>query len=165
MFRQYDFNEPWDSPNNRKLLASRPSTYAIHDKKSQTGTYTNYLAVVGNETVWPFDKSSSLDQIKDSLTSTILVVENHGADVQWTEPRDLEFRKMNMEIEAESPSGISSRFQPPAVVTTDWRVRTLEMELSPETLRALLTANGGEEIPVDSNSREIPDGRRRPLKE
>jgi uncharacterized protein DUF1559 len=37
LYEQYDFDEPWDGPNNRKLLAQRPSVFAFHDVQSQQG--------------------------------------------------------------------------------------------------------------------------------
>lgn len=162
LYEQYDFDEPWDGPNNRKLLTQRPSIYAFHDKESQTGTATNYVAVVGDESAWPFGKSLSMDQISDGGALTILIVENQGGDIPWTQPRDLEFATMSMEVGA--PSGISSRFDPPAVVTADGSVHTLSLGLAPATLRALLTARGGEDVPVDSHLQEVPDGRGRPVK-
>jgi hypothetical protein len=162
LYEQYDLDEPWDGPNNRKLLAQRPSVYAFHDKESQTGTVTNYVAVVGDKTVWPQGKSLSMDQISDGGALTILIVENQGGDIPWTEPRDLEFAAMSMEVG--TPSGISSRFDPPAVVTADGSVHTLSLGLAPATLRALLTARGGEDVPVDSHLKEVSDGRRRPVR-
>ncbi len=162
LYDQYNFDEPWDGPNNRKLLAQRPSIYAFHDTQSQKGAATNYLAVIGDESVWPFGNSLTMDQISDGPQLTILIVENHGSDIPWTEPRDLALDSMSMEIG--NPGGISSRFDPPAVVTADGRVHTLSAGLPRQTVRALLTARGGDEVPVDANLQEIPDGRNRPVK-
>ncbi|MEX2027268.1 MAG: hypothetical protein WEH44_08200, partial [Pirellulaceae bacterium] len=86
--------------------------------------------------------------------------ENHGGDIPWTQPRDLALDTMSMEVGA--PGGINSRFDPPAVVTADGSVHTLSLGLAPPILRALLTARGGEDVPVDSHLREVPDGRGRP---
>ena len=162
LYEQYDFDEPWDGPNNRKLLAQRPSVYAFHGSQSEKGTAANYLAVVGAETAWPHDKPLRMDQISDGAELTILIVENEGANVPWTAPRDLDLATMNLEIG--HPRGISSRFDPPAVVTADGSVHTLSLGLSRETLRALLTARSGEKPPVDANLQQVPDGRGRPMK-
>lgn len=165
LYGQYDFNEPWDGPHNIKLVDKRPTVYAFHDSESRAGTTTtNYLAVVGAETVWPGGKSFSMDQLGDGADQTILIVENHGSGIPWTAPRDLDFATMSMDVGAASPNGVSSRFEPPAVVTASRRVHTVSMRLLPKTLKALLTANGGEKLSVDAQFNEIPDGRLRPLK-
>jgi hypothetical protein len=164
LYEEYNFDEPWNGPNNRKLLAKRPSVYAFSDSDLASGGVTNYLAVVGNETVWPFDKSLSLKQIADG-GNTIIVVENHSAGIQWTEPRDLEFATMNFDVAAEPADGVSSRFDPPAVVTLDGSVQALSMRLPPAALRARLTANGQEEAEMSDAFSEIADGRNRPVKE
>jgi hypothetical protein len=61
-------------------------------------------------------------------------------------------------------NGVSSRFIPPAVVTLDGQVQTLDFGLTPDGLRALLTANGGE-TPISNGTTAIPDGRLRSLPE
>ena len=165
LYEQYDFREPWDGPNNRKLLSKRPSLYAFHGTEREESTTTNYLAVVGDETVWPGKQSLHMASIGDDPARTILVVENEGADIAWTEPRDLDFASMNMEVAAGATDGISSRFSQPAVVTAAGYVHTLASGLSPQTLRALLTASGGEHVAVDEHLKEVPDARNRPRNE
>jgi hypothetical protein len=50
LYNKYRMDEPWDGPNNRKLLGSMPSVYrcpsAGHDGKSSREC-ASYLAVVG----------------------------------------------------------------------------------------------------------------------
>lgn len=162
LYEAYDFNEPWDGPNNRKLIAQRPNVYALHDKASQTGTDTNYLAVVGAETAWPGATPLRYDEVGDGTSDTILIVENVGSGIAWTAPRDLSFETMPLNLAVASPEGISSRYTPPAAVTLDGRVRTLHLELPMEGLRALLTANGGDYVEAGGTT-VIRDGRQRPV--
>ena len=162
LYEAYDFSEPWDGPHNRQLLSRRPAVYAFHDAKSKNGSVTNYLAVLGDDTVWPFEQTLRMDEIEDGPSSTILVIENRGSGIGWTEPRDFELRTMNLHVNAEPADGLSSRFQPPAVVTADGHVHTVPIETGPETLHALLTARGGEDVRLDEDLPEIADGRDRP---
>ena len=54
VYAAYDFGEPWDGPNNRRLIARMPDIFRCPtDSHAPAGT-TNYVAVVGNETAWPF---------------------------------------------------------------------------------------------------------------
>lgn len=120
--------------------------------------------MVGEGTAWPGTAALRYDDIADGVSNTILVVENVGGGVHWTEPRDLELASMSLDVAGAPPNGVSSRFTPPAVVTLDGQVQTLDAGLTPEGLRALLTANGGEP-PVPNATTAIPDGRLRPLRD
>jgi hypothetical protein len=160
--RAYDFSESWDGPNNRKLADPMPRVYHFYGEERPGTTTANYLAVVGAETVWPAEGTVSRADAKDGLSTTILIVENRGAHVPWMEPRDLGFATMDFRLN--QPNGVSSRFEDPAVAMLDGSVLRLGKDLSPATLRALLTIRGGEEVGVGAEGWEVlADGRdRRP---
>lgn len=162
---QYDFSQPWDSPHNMKLLPHRPAVYELRSNEGASPTTTNYVAIVGEGTMWPYGDSVSTQQISDGLSQTIMVAENLGANIPWTAPRDLELETMELSLAAESPRGISSRYDPPAVAMADGAVRTLPMNLTPAALQALISIAGGEELNMDGDGiLLIDDGRKRPLK-
>jgi hypothetical protein len=175
ILRQYRFDEPWDGPNNRLLADRMPSTYALHgDRKSGTTT-TNYLAVVGPKTVWqpgrllgPLpvwrpDRPIAQRDITDGSDSTLLIAENRGLNVHWMEPRDLDFDTMDWTVN--SPKGISSKYDRPAVLMANYSVVRVSPGLSPATLRAMATVAGGELVSGggDGTWDVIPDGRDRPV--
>ena len=97
------------------------------------------------------------------MANTILIVENHGAGVHWMEPRDLWFAEMDFAIN--SPRGLSSKYLEPAVVMLDSSLYRFQKEVSPATLKALLTIRGGERLELDEEGgwRQMADGRQRPL--
>ena len=164
LYDAYRFDEPWDGPNNAKLAGRMPRVFALHGLGSPGGTTTNYLAVVGPETAWPGSTPAKREAITDDPASTILVVENLGAGVHWMEPRDLDFATMDFALR--SPRGLSSHYVDPAIVTVDGTVRRLHAGLTPEILRALLTARGGERLHDGGAGWErLDDGRLRPLAE
>ena len=150
LYRQYDFNEPWNGPHNRRLAGQMPQVYALHGEYHPGRSTTNYLAVVGPETVWPGSGQRTEQDVTDGPSNTVLIVENLGMGVHWMEPRDLSLSGMSFEIN--SPDGISSKYVDPAVVLLDARVRRLRQDLQPATLKAMLTIAGGERIS------EGPDG-------
>lgn len=124
---------------------------------------TNYLAVVGAETMWPGKVGRKWDEIKDNPSQTILIVENLGLGVHWMEPRDLDFRTMPFAVD--HPDGVSSWYKNPSVVTADASVRQLSKEMTPEALRAALTVAGGEKLSDQGNGwTVIDDGRDRERK-
>jgi hypothetical protein len=161
VYRRYLFSEPWDGPNNRQLELPTPGSYVFHGEKRTESTTTNYLAIVGPETVWPGRSTITSDAVKDGKEGTILVVENRGAGIHWMEPRDLSFADMDFTFN--SPRGLSSKYRDPAVATLDGRVYRLRKELSAETLRALLTIRGSERVGPDGEGgwEFLPDGRLR----
>ena len=89
LYEAYDFDEPWDGPNNSKLAEIldilRCPTATTPD------THTSYLAVVGPRTAWPDGKSSRLDDFGDGTANTLLLIESHQHSVHWMEPRDISF--------------------------------------------------------------------------
>ncbi len=162
LYDQYNFSEPWDGPNNHRLAAKMPAVYALHGDYQPGLTATNYLAVVGPETAWPGQKSLASEDVTDDSASTILVVENRGADVPWMAPQDLTFSAMPLEIN--HPEGVSSKYVEPAVAMLDGELHRLRPDLSPDALRALLTVAGGEDIQqYNGQWTLLPDGRDRPL--
>jgi hypothetical protein len=95
LYKQYNFNEPWDGPNNKKLSGDRPSTYACpSDEKAREkgGTCTSYVAVVGSNAVWNGQKAKSINDpnFRDKMSSSIMLVEVADTDINWMEPKDLD---------------------------------------------------------------------------
>ena len=92
LYSAYNFNEPWDSPSNRRLLAQRPTEFSCpaHGNDSRHhDTCTSYVAVVGPSTSWPGPVGKRLSQLVDPTGEILLVVEAAGDDIPWTEPQDL----------------------------------------------------------------------------
>ena len=159
---QYASDDRWDSPRNQHVLSQMPSYYVFHGEHHPGVTVTNYLAVVGGETAWPGAATLSRDDVTDGLSRTILIVENHGAAIQWLEPRDLLFDRMSFEIG--SPAGLSSKYLDPAVAMLDGSTRQVGAEVTPEALRAVLTASGGENVQeMEGEWTVLADGRQREI--
>jgi prepilin-type processing-associated H-X9-DG protein len=151
LYVQYRFDEPWDGPNNRKLadkilhVFNCPSE--VHGDGKGTATMTSYVAVVGPETAWPGTKPTTIRDIKDGTSNTLLIVEVANSGIHWMEPRDLHVVQMASTINPKSGQGISSPHTGGAqVLMADGAVRFISQNLAAETIRALLTAHGNETI-------------------
>jgi hypothetical protein len=148
LFDAYSFAEPWDGPHNRQLLARMPDCYRCPADGSAEPFTTNYVAVIGDETAWPFDRGLRPAEITDGESNTIAVVETVGLNVPWMQPRDLEFAMIDFAINSESGYGMSSKHSPEHsmadVLFCDGRVQTLFSQLGAESMRAPLTVAGGE---------------------
>ncbi|HEY1598016.1 MAG TPA: DUF1559 domain-containing protein [Pirellulales bacterium] len=146
----YDLSEPWDGPNNRKLIDHMPyNIYRCASDFHATPGTSNFVAVVGPETLWPGAASRKPDEVSDGLSNTIAVVEVADLDIPWTQPRDLEFANIPFAIDPPAAGGIRSKHKAHAtnVLLADGSVRFLA-DIDPATLRALLTAAGNETASV-----------------
>lgn len=90
LFRQFKLDEPWDSPNNKKLLARMPKVYAPVRGKAKTPHSTSYQVFTGQKTIFEGIRGSRIVDIPDGTSNTILLIEG-GEAVPWTKPADLVF--------------------------------------------------------------------------
>ena len=157
----YDFTQAWDHAANAPLAERMPRLFAFAGDYEPGVTITNFVAVVGRETVWPGRDKLTKKDVTDGTSNTIMVVENAGAKIPWLAPRDLALATMPLALQ--DPLGVSSKYLDPAVAMLDCSVQRLHKDLTPQTLRALLTARGGEELRQDEKRgwSVLEDGRLR----
>jgi prepilin-type processing-associated H-X9-DG protein len=154
LYDEYHFDEPWDGPNNRKLHGRRVAEFKCPASDAeQKSAETNYLAVVGSATAWNEDHSKTLKDFTDGPEKTILVVEVVNSGVHWMEPRDLHVLQMNPAVNPKAGQGISSPHKTGGanVLFADGRVVFLMTDTPVETIKALLTLQGGEDTRLDGN--------------
>ncbi len=92
LFDEYDFDEAWNGPNNRKLLGRRPQVYSCPgntNRLAETDTNSDFVAVVGSRTVWPGPVGRKTREISDATSATLLIVEASAEGIPWTKPQDL----------------------------------------------------------------------------
>jgi hypothetical protein len=160
LYKQFKLDEPWDGPNNSKLIAQMPKTYALPGDTTAPPGYTYYRAFVAtnNQTSGittafaaprpgqPGGRTQGIHfpgGFPDGMSNTILVVEAQTA-APWTKPDELSF----------DPNGplppmgghFSGGFQ---AVMADGSVHWVSSSVSQQTLRAAITANGGEVLGPD----------------
>ncbi len=150
LYETYNFDQPWNSPDNAKLADQAHSIFRRPEDPVDS-PFTRFVAVVGPETVFPGAKALSFGDIGDGLTHTIGFVEITGSDIHWMEPRDLRFDQLSFRINDRSAQGarIGSPYSNVRIAFMDGSIRTIMDDMPAATLRALLTANGGEAISAD----------------
>jgi prepilin-type processing-associated H-X9-DG protein len=148
LYRQYDFNEPWDGPNNRRLAGIIQTLYRCPSEDVTTGrSETSYVMIVGNGTISDGPTPTAVKQITDGTSNTILVVEVAGSGIPWAEPRDLKVQDLAFGLSGGAGQGIGSRH--PSVVNVlfcDGSVQSIEKSIDPELLRGMTTIAGGEDV-------------------
>jgi len=146
--REYSFDEPWNGPNNSKLANRMPAMFRCpSDLDAKEGT-TNYVVVVGDQTMWPGAVGRKLSATNG--IDTILLVEVKDLNINWLEPRDLEFDSMNFQVNSPSGNCIGSHHPAGALVWIAGGGRPLLRDGTPqEDVRFLLT------VGRDVNARRI----------
>ena len=147
LYKQYDFAEPWDGPRNSRLLNGGPELFHCPSANNQEPSATNYVAIVGDATLWPGNRSVRFEDIKDGMSNTIMLMEIANSDINWMDPRDITFEKTvaganvagERQIDGNHKNGANVEF-------ADGSVMFLSDKTSPETLKALLTIAGGEKV-------------------
>lgn len=115
LFHEYDLNESWDGPNNRKLWDQMPEVYRCPGRdraRSLGGPFSDvpqnaasYFAVVGDETAWPGSRGIAESEIKDDPSETLLMLEYSGSAKPWTAPDDLTLDQALACFESPEPQG------------------------------------------------------------
>jgi prepilin-type processing-associated H-X9-DG protein len=145
LYNEYRFDEPWDGPNNRKLIDKMPAiyTYPGPDGTPSSRSHTSYFVFNGPQTIGGTAGGAQIQQITDGTSNTILAVEARR-DVPWTKPEDLPFDPNNAvpDLGGFTPDGFNALF-------ADGSVRYIKKSINPRILKYLITPNGGEVISSD----------------
>jgi len=160
LYDLYDFGEPWDGPNNRKLMAEVPHYYVCPSRtasNAQSRSQPSYFAVVGPKTMWPEAESRRIKEIQgaDGTSQTLLVIEAHVPDVAWSEPRDLSFDEAMRLLSSQDSSRLGGhliedffyeRYSGRHAVLADGSVHFLRPGLPRDTAAAVLTIDDGRSL-------------------
>jgi len=153
LYEEYNFDEPWDGPNNRKLHISMPGAYCC-PSDNPDGNFTSYVAVVGPNTTLRADKSLDMWDVEaasDDPAATVVISETVNSGIHWMEPRDLHVTQMATSINPPAGQGISSNHPGGArVLCADGFVRLLSAEdVSPKQLQSMLTVGDGKVVDIE----------------
>jgi hypothetical protein len=155
LYRKFKLDEPWDGPNNKALLAPAPRPYRHHFTGAGISDgQTHHQVFVGPGTAFERDSLSFAD-FTDGLAETLMVVEA-AEPVPWSKPEDLEYA-------TDKPLPVLGAFVSKPVKVVGWELarrrgtlavfadgnyRFIPSTTDEQTLRALITRNGGESVDV-----------------
>ncbi len=154
LYREYRFDEPWDGPNNSKLIDQMPAVYSVPGpggaplsrSKASYYVFTGQATLLGSPWVpgGQNPEPTRFEQVIDGTSNTILAVEWDG-NVPWTKPDDIPF----------DPNGavpVLGGFWSDEVnvLLGDGSVRGMRKEIFPNILKALVTRAGKEVIQGDA---------------
>src|SRR5262249_3283601 len=149
-YRKFKLDQPWDSPDNKKLLERIPWCY-------RTGfggddSLTHYQVFVGPGTAFERPGLTWAD-FPDGLGATLLVVEG-GEPVPWSKPADVVYDPGQPPPPLGAGFSKSSHFLCYEVsrragfnaVFADGSAHFISDRTDEQTVRGLITRNGGETV-------------------
>lgn len=165
LYAEYRFDEPWDGPNNRKLLEKMPEIFSCPSQPrpimkavvlsigvlgsvgggpSVSSGFTSYAAVFGQDCVFRGDQPVSIQDVTDGISNTVLIGECTRTKIPWTKPDDIDvafYSKLG------GPDGFGSRHDRGShFLMGDGTVRFIPTNMPQTTVDGLFTRNGGERI-------------------
>ena len=143
LYSQFKLNEPWDSPNNLRLLSQMPNVYNCPATQTKSGE-TVYQVFVGKGAAFDKTRGHRIQTFVDGASNTILIVEAAKA-VPWTKPDDVPFDPSKPILPLMSTS-FRGGFN---VVMVDGSVRFVPQSVSEMTLKAAITPDASDVLGAD----------------
>ena len=153
LYKEFKLDEPWDGPNNKKLIAKMPKTYAmagdVNSKGAELMDYpkytadglTFYQALSGKGAAFElipsplaqFKASGMKSAAFEDGTSFTLLLAEAADPVIWTKPSDLDYvpNKALPKFAAHHQGGVFY------VAMADGSVRALKKTIDPKILKSL----------------------------
>jgi hypothetical protein len=157
LYREYRFDEPWNGPHNMELAQRMPKVYRCPTEGNPDFSQTSYAMIVGPHAFSGGLTARKMGDIKDGLSTTIMVAECADAGINWLAPRDLDAEKITVPHAdfrdgKKLSSGIDSLH--PSMLSfalfCDGEVRIIRRSVSEKVLKAMLTIDGGETIDLST---------------
>lgn len=157
LFNEYDQTVAWNQPPNSRLALIETPMYRCPSSffpKDATGRgFTDYAMPTGPGTIGANLAGTRIGEIADGTSNTLMIVEASGAQIIWTEPRDVDVAAQPAGINLNGnkpghPAGWLSSYHKGGthVLLADGSVRFLSVTTDPAVLKKLVTIDGGEPI-------------------
>ena len=147
LYAEYDFDQPWDSPQNQALADLMPEVYDCPSDLDTWGAETSYMMLVGPGRISDGPGTAKMDEITDGEGRTIVLVETTENVAYWMEPTDLEAEGISFRVNDPASEGIQSNHSGGAhVLFADGSVHFLPDSISPADVEGLSTIGGDEKI-------------------
>jgi hypothetical protein len=140
LYKTIDLTKPWDDLVNSKARNTIVETYQCPSSPELNGL-TNYLAVVGPDCAFTESEPRKLADVKDGPENTISIIDvGTNRAVPWMSPEDI------------TPEAVlalipDAKMNHPGVILSAFlagNIKSIDQDVDPSVLRALLTIAGGE---------------------
>jgi hypothetical protein len=150
LHEQFNLDEPWDSEHNRTLADMMPSIYMCPSDASNDGSETNYVMIVGGDTLSDGPTGRKAEDITDGLSCTIMLVETTASGINWAEPRDLDAKTITFGINDGSQGISGNHVRGCHILMADGSTHRIDpngpLSDNPQAMQDLSTISGGEYV-------------------
>ena len=137
---------------NRAILDRYVGTIQCPSREQPESNVTQYVAVVGEGTLWPGTVGQQLPasavaigrdrpQVSDERRPRILLVEWPVSDIEWTQPRDVSMEDFLSWFGDRRDATITSHGNVILYLGDDLEVHELPIDTEPSKVRELLTGD------------------------
>lgn len=143
LYQQYNFDKPWDDPENLKLVERIPEVYALpYPAEDQPEGLTTYLAISAKGTVLGTTEASRLEDIAQP---TVMAIDAEHHPIPWTQPIDIAPEQVH--VDPERIIGLSK--EGTHLLMSDGSVRFVENKPPRADVRRRFYVDGGSKIDED----------------
>ena len=89
LYKQYDFDEPWDGPNNSKLATKLANNPFGGFWQEPSDGLTGFKLITGPETAFEKDQSVGYGAIAAGSSNTVFLVDDNSKRINWMSPEDV----------------------------------------------------------------------------
>lgn len=89
IYDQYDFDEPWNGPNNSKLAAQTPYCFSCPLHETDDGQ-TTYKIISDAGAAFDGTNSRTFSDFGDGVSNSIVLVEDTENPINWMQPDDVD---------------------------------------------------------------------------
>lgn len=142
LYDQIDFSKPWNDPANAATFETSIVTFQC-PSASIPKNHTLYLGLNGPDCCFHGDVPTTIAEIKDGTSNTLIVVEvPQNRSVLWMSPQDAD-ESLIVGLNKGTNFAHTGGFQ---AALADGSVRFISVQIDRGTLRALITISGDEVV-------------------
>jgi Protein of unknown function (DUF1559) len=140
LYKEYQFDQPWDSQQNLEVAKKMPELYRTSAKKNST----SFMMIVDGGSFDSSNTPARMMDISDGTSNTIALILS-DQEVAWTKPYADVIYSGNSPVPGLSKSRL--------VGMADGTTRTLP-KIDDSVFRALITRGGGEPVKLDDGAKQ-----------
>ena len=152
LYQQFQLDQPWDHPLNRRLLSQMPAIYGTPEMRKKAGDGKTFYRGFSHQGAI-FEKPQAqgvpppkinIATIPDGLSNTIFVIDA-GEAIEWTRPDDIDWSLLKPRP---ALGGAYPNLPWVMVLMGDGKVATMRRDVPDQTLRLLIDRRDGMVIPM-----------------